>query len=227
MRIGALVRVGDLENTLLFKEKKYSGFVDVFKKFANAHVRNLATIGGNIAVALSSSDFITLFKILDAKIKLESVKGSRWISIHDLIVDKRTLAKEPDEVITEIAFNDIPENSITAFLKFDYREIIITGIVTVAAYLKLKDNVIEDVRIAFDRVSRRIPDRVVKTEEYLKGKEFNMETLRTAYEEILPKEMVRKSDFRASAEYRLHLSKVLMKRALTLCRERLGGGESL
>lgn len=64
---------------------------------------------------------------------------------------------------------------------------------------------------------------MVKTEEYLKGKEFSMETLRTAYEEILPKEMVRKSDFRASAEYRLHLSKVLMKRALTLCRKRLSG----
>ena len=108
-------------------------------------------------------------------------------------------------------------------MKFDYREIIVTGIVTVAAYLRLKDNIIEDVRIAFDRVSRRIPDRALKTEEYLRGKEFTEEVIRTAYTEILPREMVRKSDFRASGEYRLHLSKVLMKRVLLLCKNRLSG----
>jgi len=222
IKIGALTTVGELEETFLFKERKYGGFVDVFKKFANAHVRNLATIGGNVAVAVSASDFILLFKVLDAKVRLESVRGTRWINIHDLIVEKRTLAKQPDEVIIEISFSDIPSNAATAFMKFDYREVTVTGIVTVASYLKLKNGIIEDIRVAFDRVSRRIPDRVLKTEEFLKGKEFNEEVIKAANNNVLVKEMKRKTDFRASGEYRLHLSKVLLKRVLFLCKNRLG-----
>jgi len=54
---------------------------------------------------------------------------------------------------------------------------------------------------------------------------FSEEVLDRVCEEILPREMRRISDYRASAEYRLELSKVLMKKALLLIKERIKGGD--
>lgn len=222
--IGALATVEDLAGTFLHKDPRYLGFLDVYKKFASPILKSIATIGGNIGVAVSASDYITLLLVFNAKIKLVSVKGERTVPLSELIVEKRTLTKQPNEIIYEIIFPETSQNSSTAFMKFDRREMIITGYVTTATYLQLSDGVIEDVRIAFDRVSKRFPERARKTEEFLKGKEFSIETIRQAYNEILPKEMVRKSDYRASAEYRLDMSKVMMKRALLKSKSRIEGG---
>ncbi len=222
--IGALASVSDLDETFLIKDKRYLGFADVSAKFASPVLKALATIGGNIGVAVSASDYVTLLHVLEAQVKLVSVKGERIVPLEKLIVEKRTLAKEPNELIYEIIFNESPENSSTAFMKFDRREMIITGYVTCATYLQLENGVIRDVRIAFDRVSGRIPGRARKTEEFLKGKEFSLDVIKQAYNEVLPMEMKRKSDYRASAEYRLDMSKVMMKRALLKAKSRIEGG---
>ena len=222
--IGALTTPNDLTKTFLHKDPKYLGFLDVYRRFASPILRSLATIGGNIGVAVSASDYLTLLLTLNAKVKLVSVEGERTVPLGELVVEKRTLAKDPNELIREIIFPELPENYSTAFMKLDRREIIITGYVTVAACLQLKDGKIADVRIAFDRVNKRIPSRARKTEEFLKGKEFSLEVIRQAYNEVLPTEMVRKSDFRASGEYRMDLSKVLMKRVLLKAKSRIEGG---
>jgi len=222
--IGALTSVAELDESFLVKDKRYLGFADVSAKFASPILKPLATIGGNIGVAVSASDYVTLLHVLNAQVKLVSVKGERVVPLEKLVVEKRTLAKEPNEIIYEVLFDELLENSSTAFMKFDRREMIITGYVTCATYLQLKNNVIEDVRIAFDRVTRRIPGRAKKTEDFLKGKEFSLDVIRQAYNEVLPTEMKRKSDFRASAEYRLDMSKVMMKRALLKAKSRIEGG---
>jgi len=222
--IGALTSVAELDESFLVKDRRYLGFADVSAKFASPILKALATIGGNIGVAVSASDYVTLLHVLNAQVKLVSVKGERVIPLEKLIVDKRTLAKEPNEIIYEVLFNELPENSSTAFMKFDRREMIIIGYVTCATYLQLENNVIEDARLAFDRVAGRVPGRARKTEDFLKGKEFSLEVIRQAYNEVLPEEMKRKSDFRASAEYRLDMSKVMMKRALLKAKSRIEGG---
>lgn len=222
--IGALTTPEDLAETFLHKDKKYLGFYDIYKKFASPILKPLATIGGNIGVAVSASDYLTFLLTLNAKVKLVSVEGERLVSLEELVVEKRTLAKDPNELIYEIIFPELPENYSTAFMKIDRREVIITGYITTAVCLKIEDNKIADVRIAFDRVNKRIPGRAKKTEEFLKGKEFSVDTIREAYNKVLPAEIVRKSDFRASGEYRLDLSKVLMKRTLLQAKSRIVEG---
>ncbi len=222
--IGALTTPEDLAETFLHKDKKYLGFYDIYKKFASPILKPLATIGGNIGVAVSASDYLTFLLTLNAKVKLVSVEGERLVSLEELVVEKRTLAKDPNELIYEIIFPELPENYSTAFMKIDRREVIVTGYITTAVCLKIENNKIADVRIAFDRVNKRIPSRAKKTEEFLKGKEFSVDIIREAYNKVLPAEMVRKSDFRASGEYRLDLSKVLMKRTLLQAKSRIVEG---
>ncbi len=225
VRVGALTTINKLASSPLTKLREFAGFNDLCRTFGNAAVRSLATVGGNIGAALSASDLIVMFKALDAEVKLESVRGARYVSIHDLVVEKRTLAKEPDEVITEVKFRGLSEGTSSAYIKFDYRDGTIIGLVSVAAVLRVREGKIEDVRLAFDRVSRRIPDRAYLTERMLRGRKVNESDISEVIEEYLPKEMRRKSDYRASAEFRLHISKVLARRAILLSYTRIKGGE--
>jgi len=224
VKIGALTSIYDLSQTILHSDKRYAGFVDVWEKFGTMALRFEATIGGNLNAATQYSDYITLLLAFDANVKLESVKGVRELKLSEYIVDKRKTALSPNELLVEVSFKEPPAESSSSFIKFDRRELLIAGIVTEATYLHLEDDVIKDVRIAFDMVSgKRIPARAVKTEEFLRGKRFSSEVVEEAAEKILPSEVTRVTDWWATAEYRLEMSKVSLKRGLKLAYERIRG----
>ncbi|WP_440059115.1 FAD binding domain-containing protein [Thermogladius sp. 4427co] len=225
VRIGALTTVFELSESILHADKRFAGFVDVFDKFGTMALRFEATIGGNINAATQYSDYITLLLAFDASVRVESVKGVRELKLSEFIVDKRKTALNPNELVTEIVFKEPPANSSSSFVKFDRREILIAGIVTEATYLAIEGGKIKDVRISFDMVSgKKIPSRAYKTEEFLKGKEFSDEVLEEAAEKILPSEMERVSDWWTSADYRLEMSKVSLKRGLKTAYRRIVGG---
>ncbi len=223
VKIGAMTTIEELYNSFLTKEKKYLGFVDLYKHFATPYIRNLATVGGNIGTAHPLSDAAILLLALDAEVKLSSINGERWVKIPDIYLDIRKLNRKPEEMITEIRFKELPDNSSTALLKLDRRQGHAMGYVVMAAYMALDGDKIADVRLSFDSTGKPYPGRAYKTEEYLKGKNLSEDTVLEAFK-VLESEMQRISDYRAPAEYRLHLSKVLMKRALFLIKDRIMGG---
>ena len=219
--IGALTTVYELRHSFLASDRRYWGFIDLFDKFATPYIRNLATVGGNIGTAHPLSDIAILLLSLDAEVKLVSVHGERWVKLEKLYRGKRLLDRKPNEIIVEVRFRDKPENSSTTLMKFDRRNAHIMGYIVHAAYMQLEDNVIRDVALAFDSIGRPYPERAKKVEDFLKGKEFSDDTISIAVNEVLPKEMSRISDYRASAEYRLYLSKVFLRRALFKIRDRI------
>jgi len=224
VKIGALTSIYDLSQSVLHSDKRYAGFVDVWEKFGTMALRFEATIGGNLNAATQYSDYITLLLAFDANVKLESVRGVRELKLSEFIVDKRKTALNPNELLVEVSFKEPPAESSSSFIKFDRRELLIAGIVTEATYLYLENEVIKDVRVVFDMVSgRKIPARAVKTEEFLRGKRFSSEVLEEAAEKILPSEMTRVTDWWATAEYRLEMSKTSLKRGLKLAYERIRG----
>jgi carbon-monoxide dehydrogenase medium subunit len=224
VKIGALTSIYDLSQSVLHSDKRYAGFVDVWEKFGTMALRFEATIGGNLNAATQYSDYITLLLAFDANVKLESVRGVRELKLSEFIVDKRKTALNPNELLVEVSFKEPPAESGSSFIKFDRRELLIAGIVTEATYLHLENEVIKDVRVAFDMVSgRKIPARAVKTEEFLRGKRFSSEVLEEAAEKILPSEMTRVTDWWTTAEYRLEMSKASLKRGLKLAYERIRG----
>ena len=224
VRIGALTTVKEICSAPELRDVRYAGFAGLCHWFATPYIRSLATIGGNLGTGHSFSDFIPLTLVLDAEVVLHGVNGERIVPVRGLYRDKRVLNKSHDEVIKEVIIREPPERSATVFMKFDRRSEHVYGYVTTAVYLQLAENdEILDVRIAFDRVTRRHPERAYQTENYLRGKEFSIDLITYAAREILPKEMRRKSDFRASAEYRLDLSKTIMRRALYLAWAKIVG----
>lgn len=65
-------------------------------------LRNSATIGGNIANASPKGDTPGPLYLLDARVKLSSIRGEREELVSDFIVKFRTLDIQPDEIITEV-----------------------------------------------------------------------------------------------------------------------------
>ena len=222
IKIGALTTIEELIHSFLAKDRRYLGFLDLYKNFATHQIRTMATVGGNIGCAHPMSDAVTLLLTLNAEVKFISVKGERWARLEDVFAGKRILKKDPNEIIAEVRFKELPDNSSTALMKFDRRKAHAMGYIVTAASMTLDNNKISRIAIAFDSMGKPYPGRAKKTEEALRGKEFNLELISETVNEVLPKEMVRISDYRATAEYRLHLSKVLLKRVLQRIKERIG-----
>ncbi len=224
IRIGALTTLWDLNQSILGKDERYAGFNDVFKGFGTMSLRFISTIGGNIVSATQYNDYITLLLVYDASLRIKSLENERIVKLEDFLLDKRKVDLRPNELVVEIMFKKPGENCSSSFMKFDRRKLLIAGIVTGATYLCIEDEKIIDVRVSFDMIrDKRIPGRAKKVEEFLRGKVFNEDLIMKASNEILPQEMVRVSDWWTSAEYRLEMSKVVLRRNLLRTYKRIKG----
>lgn len=224
VRIGAATTLYELSQSILHRDKRFAGFVDVFYGFATMAMRFYATIGGNVLSATQYNDYLTLLTVYEPELLLVSKEGERRLTLEQLVLDKRKLAIRPEELLKEIIIPLPPENTSSSFIKFDRRRILIAGVVTGAVLLALKDNVIEDIRISFDMVrEKRVPGRAKKTEEFLRNKELSEEVVEEAADEILPSEMERVSDWWTRAEYRLDMSKIVLKRNIFRAARRIRG----
>lgn len=107
------------------------------------------------------------------------------------------------------------------------RNSLIIAFVNCAVYLKLAESkVCDEVRIAFNRVNGKIPQRARKTEQTMKGKKLNEQSLSDAVS-TLRDELKLTSDFRASEEYRLEVACAIFKRTVGRCADRLAGEKIL
>lgn len=221
VRVGSMTTVDELCEAGELKKPPLLGLSDVCSTFASPYIRSVATVGGNIESANPLSDIAILFLALDARVRLISLNGVREVPLTNYYRGMRSTVRERNELIKEIVITNPSLNSSTAFIKIDKRRGHIMGLAIGAAYAEYDGDFFKDVRIAFDSVSKSFPERAFLTESFLKGKKFGEDLLREASENVLPKEMVRYTGRRASAEYRLHLSKVILRRILMKTYERV------
>jgi CO/xanthine dehydrogenase FAD-binding subunit len=162
--------------------------------------------------------------VLDAVVRVRSVNQERTISVEKFVKGKRTTGLRPNEILVETRFAELDARSACSFEKVGMRNSLIIAFVNCAAYLKLdnKREAIEDVRIALNRTSGKIPQRARETERMLRGKKPDEQTLADAAE-VLKGELKLTSDFRASEEYRMEVASTIFKRRVRSCAERLSG----
>ena len=130
----------------------------------NRNIRNMATVGGNIAACKSCSDMIPLMLVTDALLEVYSLKGEkREVSLEEYIQEKR------DCLITKII---IParKNFYTAISRYT-RASNDLALINVCIGLKLEDGVCKDARLAIGGVAAS-PIRIKETEKFLCGREI-------------------------------------------------------
>ena len=104
--IGAMTRESTLETSELIASK-YPILKDTSEVIADPLVRNLATVGGNIAHGDPANDHPATMVALDAEIVVNGpagmlAGGERTISIDDFFVGPLMTALEENEILTEI-----------------------------------------------------------------------------------------------------------------------------
>ena len=223
VKIGALTTVSELIASPVI-DGRYEVFREVARKFGGPSIINMATIGGNICSASSSEDLLPVLLVLEADAKVRSSQGERTIAVEDFVKAKRTTAVKANEILVETRFPDLEPNSSCSFEKVGMRNSLIIAFVNCAVYLRFtpENKLIDEIRISFNRVARKIPERAKKTEGVLKGKKLD-EHLLTEAIATLRRELKLTSDFRASEEYRMEVACNMFKRTVSSCVRKLSG----
>ena len=221
LRIGALTREAELDASDLVRTK-YPIIADTAKVIADPLVRNMATIGGNIAHADPANDHPATLLALDAEIIATGTKGERTIPINRFFTGLFETALKPDEILTEIRVSTPAGRSGGAYFKFE-RKVGDFAIAAVAVQLTLdKKDRIEKVGIGLTNVGPTVIE-AKEAAEFLRGNKLDEAVARKAGE-LASKASQPSSDLRGPEKYKRALVKTLTVRALNLALQRAKGG---
>lgn len=166
------------------------------KCIGDLQVRNRGTIGGSLAHADPSSDYPATVLACDAQIEVEGKNGKRTIAATDFFQGIFTTALEDDEIITAVRFPKVANGNYQKFFQSASRFAVV-GV----AVVKNGDSV----KIGVTGVADT-PYRATAVEEAYNG---NNDAAAHAVDGV---EVM--SDHFADAEYRTHLAKVYVRKAL-------------
>lgn len=185
------------------------------REVGSPQVRNLGTLGGNLASAVPSADLAPPAIAMGARLTLVGFGGERTVPAEEFFMGPRATVLKPDELLVRISIPEQPPRLGTKFLKFGRRKAMSLAVVNVAVAVALDENVekVIHARIAVGAVAP-VPLRVPKAEAVLIGKVPCPDIIDAAAEaaclEIRPID-----DLRASADYRRTITRVLVRRAIT------------
>lgn len=221
LAIGAMTRHRTVERTPEVMGR--AGMIaDAVPLIGHTAIRNRGTVGGSIAHADPAAEWPAIALALDAEVDVARSDGVRTIGIGDLIQAQFTTTLQPDEILTEIRFRMPRPGAGSAFLEFARRhgDFALAG---AAVVLSLADGAVADARIALMGVAAT-PVRALDAERLLVGAEATDELFERAAAAIDPV-MSPVSDVHATADFRRHLARVMVRRALSTAGSRARGGE--
>ena len=188
---------------------------------ADPQVRNRGTIGGSLVNADPASDYPTLITALNATLTATGPKGEREIEARKFFRDLFTTALKRDEVLTSItvpAYGHLPGMG-GAYLKHRHPASSY-AVVGVAALTGVEHGKVTRVVVVVGGATAN-PTHARSVESALMGMEPTEKNIAAAADQMDIEATL--GDSYASAEYRAHLAKVLIKRALMLAAERARG----
>lgn len=221
VRIGALATFKSLlQNKLI--QAKLPVLIAAAERIGAVQTRNLATIGGNLCSAVPSLDSAPSLMVLGARLRLITRGAERLVPVEKFFLGPRRTVLQPGEILAEIIVPVPGKDFGASFLKFGRRKALTLAVVNVAAGLRLKaEQEIVEARVVLGAVAPT-PIRARKAEAKLLGQKASPELFMQAAA-VAAGETAPISDLRASAAYRLHLSEVLVKRALNSAWQQVTG----
>ncbi len=200
----------------------------VARNVANVRVRNVGTVGGNLAFADPHSDLATLFLTLDATVELVSVHGRRELPLDGCVRGPWETARAADELLTSVRLSSWPNRSYAAYVKFGVHE---RPTLAVAVVLALDGTAarggerIRGVRIAVGCVGPR-PVRMAAAEAALTGASIgDVETAARTAADAAAEHVDPADDLYGSADYKRDMVAVFVRRALRIAAARARGVE--
>jgi len=188
-------------------------------RMGTPQIRNRASLGGNVCNASPCADSIPALVALDARLRVVSQGGERWLSVADAIDGPYSTRIGPAELLTEVVLPGLPAASRTSYVRLARRRGAAKSRMGIAVVLVTDgEGRLSDVRIGCGSVTPR-PHRMRRAERILLGSRPTESAFAECASEVA-REMIEQTGFRWSTEYKAPVVEVLTVRAL---REAWGG----
>lgn len=208
LTIGAGVSYSDAYALLASRIPAFGGLID---RIGGEQVRNMGTIGGNIANGSPIGDTPPPLIALGATLTLRKGNSRRTIPLEDFFIAYGKQDRQPGEFV-EAVHVPLPgaDTRFAVWKVSKRRDEDITTVLGAFALKTAADGTVASARIAYGGMAAT-PKRALAVETALTGKPWTMETV----EQALPayeRDFAPITDMRASAEYRMLAAKNLLKR---------------
>ena len=213
LSIGAMVTFVELQQIKEVQNAAALGAVRDALNYPPVQIRNVATVGGNIAAACPYFDLPTAFMALGGVVSAQGPDGSREIGLEDFFAGLFENSLETSEFVTGLNLPLLPARSSSAFLKLETNANDL-AIINVAVRVTLdKTGLCQEARVVVGGGVGETPVRVAAAEALLQAEKLSDDLLQRAGEAV-QSELQPMSDHRASAAYRSAVAKTLTQRAL-------------
>ncbi len=212
VEVGARVSLRRLEE---FFQNSLPEFHHILWIFGSPQIRYAGTLAGNIANGSPIADSLPFLFVSGAEVEVVGTKGQRRIKVSELYSGYRKMVLTEDEIIVRIYIPMPSKSTILKLYKVSKREHLDISSFTAAISLERNGDKIANARVAYGGVAAVVL-KLPKTEEFLNGKAFNIDTFRQAGE-VAMKEITPISDVRGSKDYRLQLAANIMEKFFFEC----------
>ena len=188
--------------------------VEACELIGGPQVRNVATLGGNVAHALPAADGTIALLALDAQAEIASVPTAGQVAKHiktrripfpELFLGPgKSSLKHGEELLVGFYLPLSTSHQASCFKRIMRPQGVALPIINVAIWLEREKNAVKDIRIAVGP-GAATPWRARDAEQVLIGKSINDEIVEAALEILLTHVGFRSSPRRASADYRQHI----------------------
>jgi carbon-monoxide dehydrogenase medium subunit len=209
-RIGAMTTFAELEHSPEIRVR-LPVISEAMKTLANVRVRNVATVGGNLAHGDPHLDLPPIWVALDAKAVIVGSDGERVVPVDELFAGYYQTTLDNDELIAELNVPVRP-NWRSRYVKVTTRAAHDWPALGLSISLDLDGRKVRDLRLVLSAAVDR-PVRLTAAEVLLRGCEIEDTVLRRAGEATVG-EIHIESDSRGSADYKQHLLQVHLRRTI-------------
>ena len=208
--VGAAVPVNRVALDPLTQEHAQA-LVEACNLIAGPQVRNVATLGGNVAHALPAADGTIALLALDAQAEIAGTTGTRCIPFRELFLGPgKSSLKHGEELLVGFHLSLRKEHQASCFKRIMRPQGVALPILNCAVWLERENDLVKDIHIAVGP-GGGTPFRATQAEDTLRGQPFHSAAFETALEALLAQAKFRTSARRASADYRQHIVSGLFK----------------
>lgn len=208
-RLGAGTTYRDVLESELLRER-FPLLLECTENIGDLQVRNRGTVGGSLAHADPASDLPAVMLVLDATLNLRSKRGRRSVPAREFFLGPFQTALAEDEMLIDIVIPPTPKGAGSAYVSQDQAA---SGysLAGAAAVIALKRKTVSHAAVALTGVGD--VSRLVASTDQLVGTKGEPEVLaRVAAGSVDGLEIT--GDIHAPADYRRHLAKVMVRRAI-------------